>query len=224
MTTDTAFDRLRSANPFPPVSSADAETLFERITVAAPAEPPRTSSRRQSRRVLVLAVVALAAVAALASTALALSGWVGDIIGASEVHSELNAAERKISLPPGYAWPKINFPKDSVTSRGAGGSYAVNISQSAWECYWVRSIRKRDAAGQQRAHAALDDLMAKHVVVAPKGASENWAPPQTGTPTAVYADDGGYQFKQKAYAQAAAGNAQLLEQSCAANAPPGWGG
>ena len=66
--------------------------------------------------------------------------------------------------------------------------------------------------------------MTNHVVIAPKGASENWSPPQTGVPTATYADDGGYQYKQRAYAEAAAGNPQLLEQSCRANAPPGWHG
>jgi hypothetical protein len=33
----------------------------------------------------------------------------------------------------------------------------------------------------------------------------------------VFADDGGYQFKQRAYAEAAAGNPRLLQQSCRAN-------
>ena len=80
--------------------------------------------------------------------------------------------------------------------------------------------RRRPATRARRIY----DLMTNHVVIAPKGASENWSPPQTGVPTAVYADDGGYQFKQRAYAEAAAGNAQLLEERCRANAPPGWGG
>jgi hypothetical protein len=222
MTTDPAFDRLRSANRFAPVSSVDAEALFDRITIALPARRLRTSSRRYSRRALVPAV-ALALVAVLASTALALSGWIGDVIGASEVNSEFADAQSELRLPPGYVWPTLTFPTDSVTSRGAGGSYAVNMAQSAWECYWVQSIRHHDTAGEQRAQAALRDLMANHVVVAPKGASENWSPPQTATPIATYADDGGYQFKQKTYAEAAAGRPQLLEQTCRANAPPGWG-
>jgi hypothetical protein len=218
MTTDPVFDRLRSANRFLPVSLVDADALFDRITIAPPGERLRASWRRHRRRGLVLAV-ALALVALLASTAFALSGWIGGIIGASEVNTEFAGAERALSLPPGYEWPKLNFPQDSVTSRGAGGTYAVNMAQNAWECYWAQSIRGSDTAGQARARAALDDLMTNHVVIAPKGASENWSPPPTSTPTAVYADDGGYQFKQRAYAEAAAGNAQLLQQSCHANAP-----
>jgi hypothetical protein len=223
MTNDLAFDRLRAANPFSPATSVDADALFDRIVSAPLDRRLRTSTRRHYRPMLVFAVV-LALVAVLASTAVALSGWIGDVIGPSEVHSEFAKAESRLSLPPGYAWPKLNFPSDSVTSRGAGGSFAVSMSQSAWECYWVQSIHNRDIAGQQRARAALTDLMTNHIVVAPMGASENWSPPQTGTPLAVYADDGGYQFKQKTYAEAAAGNPQLLEQTCRANAPPGWGG
>jgi hypothetical protein len=61
-------------------------------------------------------------------------------------------------------------------------------------------------------------------VIAPEGASENWTPPQSAkTPTAAYADDGGYQLKLRMYAEASAGHPQLLEQSCRANALAGWG-
>jgi hypothetical protein len=35
----------------------------------------------------------------------------------------------------------------------------------------------------------------------------------------VFADDGGLQFLRKAYAQAAAGDPQLLIDTCRANAP-----
>ena len=223
MTTDLAFDRLRAANPFSPATTVDADALFDRITSSPHDRRLRTSSRRHYRPMVVFAVV-LAVVAVLASTAVALSGWIGDIIGPSEVRSEFAEAESRLTLPPGYTWPKLNFPSDSVTSLGAGGSYAVNMAQSAWECYWVQSIHNHDLAGERRAHAALTDLMTNHIVIAPNGASENWSPPQTGTPIAVYADDGGYQYKEKAYAEAAAGRPDLLEQTCRANAPPGWRG
>jgi hypothetical protein len=221
MTTDSAIDRLRAAKPLVPSSSVDAEALFSSITTAAPDRRLRKSTRRHSRPLLVFAI-AFALVAVIASTALALSGWIGEIIGPSEVNSEFVKAETQLHLPPGYTWPKFNFPADSVTSRGAGGSSAVTIAQSAWECYWVHSIRGRDAAGQQTARAALSELMANNIVIAPNGASENWSPPQAGKPVATFADDGGYQYKQRTYAQAAAGHPQLLEQSCRANAPPGW--
>ena len=40
------------------------------------------------------------------------------------------------------------------------------------------------------------------------------------TPSVVaFADDGGYQYKEKIWAQAAAGNPQNLIQSCKANGP-----
>jgi len=62
--------------------------------------------------------------------------------------------------------------------------------------------------------------MTKHTAIAPSGASENWESPQAvGTPTQVFADDGGYQYKQRIYAQAAAGDAAGVAQSCAVNGP-----
>ena len=40
--------------------------------------------------------------------------------------------------------------------------------------------------------------MANRILVAPAGASENWSPPAwTPWPSLVFADDGGYQFKQR---------------------------
>jgi hypothetical protein len=221
MSTDTAFGRLRAANPVHAAAPVDADALFDRITSTPVERPSRRASRR--RRRLIVAAVALVVAAVLASTAPAISSWIGDIIGGPEATSEYGAAQSRLTLPPGYDWPPLNFPPNSVTSRGAGGSFAVNIAQTAWECYWVKEIRSGDVAEQRRAHAAVSDLLTNHVVVAPEGASENWMPPQaTATPTAVYADDGGYQYKERMYAQAAAGRPQLLEQSCRANAPAGW--
>jgi hypothetical protein len=220
MTTDTAFDRLRRANPCPAATTADAESLFERITSTAPDARSRRRPRTYRRAALVLAVVA-ALVAVLASAAPAISNWIGDVIGKTEVTSEYADAQSKLTLPPGYAWPDQNFPANAVTSRGAGGSFAVFAAQGAWECYWVKAIRDGNVAGGRRARLALRDLMTRHIVVAPSGASENWSPPQSEhTPTAAFADDGGYELKQKMYAEAAAGRPQLLEQSCRANGPP----
>jgi hypothetical protein len=97
---------------------------------------------------------------------------------------------------------------------------AVEIDQGMWECYWVGAIKDGEAVAGQRAHAALDDLPANHAVVAPNGASENWSPPNgERTPTMVFADDGGYQLRQRAYAEAADGNPKPLEQICRARCP-----
>jgi hypothetical protein len=210
MTADTAIELVRAAKPQAHPSSVDADALFDRITSAAPG---RSRGARRRRPLFVFAV-ALALVAVIASTALAISGWLDDI-GPAEVHSEFTKAEQQLQLPPGFSWPRLNVPANSVTSRGAGGAYAVNMAQSAWECYWAQSIRSRNVSGENDARAALSDLMKNHVIIAPKGASENWAPPPSDKPVATYADDGGYQYKQHMYAA----DPQLLEQSCEANGP-----
>ncbi|HEX5467898.1 MAG TPA: hypothetical protein VFW80_02500 [Gaiellaceae bacterium] len=218
MTDDLTLQRLRAANPAPPATTVDTNALFSRITNETP-EALTDRAPRRRRRVLVLALAVLV-LAVLASTAPAISNWIGDVIGPSEVSSEYAAAQKELTLPPGYSWPDDNFPSNSVTSRGAGGSLAVMTAMGAWECYWVKAIRDGDTREQRDAHAALLNLLANHVVVAPKGASENWAPPQASeTPTAAFADDGGYEYKQRMYAAAAAGDSKLLAQSCRANGP-----
>jgi hypothetical protein len=220
MTTDLALRRLRASNPYRAHEHVDAAALFAEITSSAPDHRLRATGRRLTRRHVVAFALTLALVAVVTSTALAVSGWFGEIIGPPEVQSEYARATKQLPVPPGYAWPHLNFPSDSVTSRGGGGAFAVSIAQSAWECSWVDAIRRHDAAGEQQAHAALNELMTKHIVVAPDGASENWSPPQrVDTPTLAYADDGGYQFKERMYEQAAAGRPALLEQSCRVNGP-----
>jgi hypothetical protein len=172
--------------------------------------------------VLVAIATAIVAAAVVATAASAISSWIGDIISSPEVNAEFSEATKELPLPPGYNWPKLGFGENDVSSRGAGGAFAVAIAQSAWECYWVRSIKQGDPGGQARARSALADLMANHIVVAPAGASESWTPNDRSTPTSVFADDGGYQFKQRMYSEAAAGHPKLLEQSCRANRPAGW--
>jgi hypothetical protein len=217
MSSDYAFRRLRGANPVQVTTLVNAEDLFDRITTAPPDPRLGRLPHRRPRRGLVL-VVALVVIGALASTAPAISNWIGGLIGRSEVTSEYTHAQSRLTLPPGSAWPNLYFGSNSVSSQGAGGSFAVMFAIGAWECYWVRAISEGDIAAGRRAHAALADLVANHVVVAPRGASENWTPPRAaGPPTAVFADDGGYERKERMYAEAAAGRPQMLEQSCRAN-------
>jgi hypothetical protein len=213
--TDHTLDRLSAANPFPAATTVDAEALFDRI-VAAPGDERLVRTQRFHRRPAFVLVAAVVACGLLASAAY---GIYTNVIGGSTVKAEYLAAQKQLTLPPGYTWPTLHWPKHTVTSSGAGGGFAVGFDQGAWECYWVKAIHSGDAAAARRAHAALDDLMAKNSVVAPAGASENWSPPATGTPTQVFADDGGFQYKQRIYAAAAAGNPQLLEQSCRTNGP-----
>ena len=216
MTNDTTLARLRAANPAAPTQVAATE-LFERI-VAEP-RPDRPLRRRVSRRVLVLVAAAFVA-AIVASTAFALSHWVfGDVVHAPVSRAEYKRAQTILTLPPGYTWPALEFRADTVMVRGGGGSMAVSIDQSAWECYWVGAIKRSDDAEAARAHGVLDDLMTHRIGIAPAGAPENWAPAGAPFPYLVYADDGGYQYKQHTYAEAAAGNPTQLEQSCRANGP-----
>lgn len=218
MTTENTFSRLRAANPVTAAPAVEADALFDRI-VSLPAEARRPARARPSRRMLVLVAVALVA-AIVASTAVALSHWVfGDVVHAPVSRAEYRRAQTILELPPGFTWPAIQFRADTVMVRGGGGSMAVSIDQSAWECYWVGAIRRGDTAEAGRSHHVLDDLMKNRIGIAPEGAPENWAPAGASFPFLVYADDGGYQFKQRMYAEAAAGKPALLDQSCRANGP-----
>jgi hypothetical protein len=219
--TDHSLNRLRAANPFPDATNVDADALFDRI-VLMPRDRRAGGVPRRSRRLALVLVAALVACGVLASGAI--SGWFSHTITGPTVKAEYAAAQKQLTMPPGYSWPPLHWPANSVTSRGAGGSFAVNLDQDAWECYWVDAIHSNDLAAQRRANAALDDLMTNHAVIAPAGAPEDYTPPQSArTPTMVFADDGGYQYNQRKYAEAAAGHPQLLEQSCRANGPGSHG-
>jgi hypothetical protein len=217
--TDHTLNRLAAANPFAAGTTVDADALFDRI-VLMPSERPLDAIRKRRRNRAFVLVAALVACGLLASAAYGISTLFGDVIGGSTVKAEYVAAQKQLTLPPGYTWPALHWPAKTVTSRGAGGGFAVGFDQGAWECYWVAAIHSGDVAAGRRAHAALDDLMTDHSAVAPAGASENWSPPDAeNLPLQVFADDGGYQYKQRMYADAAAGKPQLLEQSCRNNGP-----
>ena len=209
--------RLRKANPVPLVPAVDGAELFERI-VALPreAEPERRS--RPARRALTVAVV-FAVAAIVASAAYAISSWVSSgPVKPPVTRHEYHVAQHQLTLPPGSTWPSFHIDPNSVTSVGAGGGHAVLVAQLAWSCYWVDAIRSGDTAAQQRAHAELDALLRNNVVVAPNGAPEDWTPPNPrSVPYAVLADDGGYQWLQKTYADAAGGRPQNLIDYCRAN-------
>lgn len=217
MKNDTTLTRLRAANPVAEAPAIDGDSLFDRI-VALPVESSHGRPRRNRRMLVLVAAAVVAAVAA--STAYALSHWVfADVVHAPVSRAEYKRAQTILELPPGYTWPAIEFRNDTVMTRGGGGSMAVSIDQSAWECYWVGAIQRGDTAEAGRAHQVLDDLMKTRIGIAPSGAPENWAPTGAPFPFLVYADDGGYQFKQRIYGEAAAGKPAGLEQSCRANGP-----
>jgi hypothetical protein len=220
MKTNSSITRLREANPFPPASTVEADDLFEQITASAP--DPRLAARgTPSRRRLLVVATGFAVMAVLASSAFALSNWVfGDAVEPPVTEAEYLRAQSELTLPPGYSWPVVEIPDDSVTGRGAGGGRAVMIAQNAWECYWVDAIRDGDTAAQRRARNELNALLAHNILEAPAGAPENWTPPSPPTvPFAVFANDGGLDWIRAAYTQAAAGNPQNLVDSCRANAP-----
>ena len=216
MKNDATRTRLRAANP---VAGAqlEADDLFNRI-VALPAETVRQRPRRNRRMLVLVATTFIAAI--VASTAYALQHWVfPPVVHAPVSRAEYKRAQTILGLPPGYTWPAIDFRADTVMVRGGGGSMAVSIDQSAWECYWVGAIKRGDTAAAARAQLVLDDLMKNRISVAPAGAPENWGPTDKTFPWLVFANDGGYQFKQRIYAAAAAGKPAGLEQSCRANGP-----
>ena len=213
--------RLRKANPLPLVPAVDGGDLFAQITAVPP--DPRLRARPRpfvARRPAIAVVLVLAVAAVLASTAFGLSNWLGAAAKPQVTRHEFQVAQHELTLPPGYTWPKLHIDPHSLTGLGAGGGHAVIAAEAAWTCYWVDAIRSGDTAAQRQSHEELDSLLQNHVIVAPKNASENWTPPNPPkAPFAVFADDGGYQWLQKAYAQAAAGNPQLIADYCKANKP-----
>jgi len=205
------MERLIAANPVSSVPALDDRELFDRI-VALPQVRRRRIPRKRTAVVLAFAAAAL-----IASTTYGVSSWLV-AVQPPVTQREYRDAQQYLTLPPGYTWPELRIETNSVTSPGAGGGHAVTVAMVDWECYWVSAIRAHDAAAQQRAHAELDTLLRDNTVIAPSNESENWSPPvDPQQPVQVFADDGGYQYKQRMYAEAAAGDPILLAQSCRAN-------
>jgi hypothetical protein len=217
MRNDSALAHLRRLNPVPKAASVDGAELFERITSLPPDE--RLAARRPTyRRRIALVAVALAAMAILATTAFAVANWFGDAVEPAVTKQEYETAQGELTLPPGATWPSFRIVPNSVTSRGAGGGYAVLIAMNRWECYWVDAIRRGDEPAQERSHATLAGLLQNNVLEAPKGAPENYTPPNPpSVPYAVFAHDGGLDYIRGMYRDAASGDAKSLAQSCKAN-------
>ena len=218
MKNDPTLAYLRRLNPVPEAPSVDSGGLFDRITSLPRGERP-APRRSTARRRVALVAVGLAVMALLATTALAISGWFGDVVKPPVTRQEYRNAQDVLTLPPGATWPDLSLEPNSVTTRGGGGGYAVMIAMGSWECYWVDAIESGDRSAQQQADDELTSLLHDHVVVAPAGASENWAPTGHAFPVVAFADDGGYQYKEQMYAAAAAGDPKNLIQSCRANGP-----
>ena len=107
MTSESTYERLRTANPAPFIEQTDSLDLFRQITALAGDprldKPPRPPFIR--RRGVALAV-AFAVAALLASTAFAISRLVGgDVVGPSVTREEYLLAQRRLTLPPGATWP-----------------------------------------------------------------------------------------------------------------------
>jgi hypothetical protein len=217
--------RLRKAAPAAPLPAIDRDLLFNRI-VAQPGDPGVAAHTRRPRsapRKLTIALIAFALAAMTAGTAVATGflGWHDEAAIVKSPHgwqALYRAATRQLTLPPGETWPHRTLPPNSVTGKSQPGGEAVAISQNRWECYWAHAIQTGNTAAQKQAQAALADIVAHHILVAPAGSSENVAPPSNlKGPFAIFADDGGLQFVKQMYADAAAGRPAMLIQSCRAN-------
>jgi hypothetical protein len=223
-----SMERLLRARPDIP-DAIDRDALFAQIVATAQDHEQPQMSRSGRRRLAIgciaAAVLCLTAGTAFAVTGFNLFGWHTDttiVKNPREWQRLYHDATRELTLPPGEHWPDRTLPPDTVTSRTGPAGTAVAISQTAWECYWVGAIRRGDGTAGRQAHAALDDLLAHHILVAPPGSPENVAPPAgTRPPFEIYASDGGIQFVRKMYRDAANGHPANLIQSCRANGPVG---
>ena len=79
MKNDSTLAYLRRLNPVPEAASVDGAELFERIT-SLPRDERPAPRRSATRRRVALVAVGLAVMALLATTALAISGWFGDVV------------------------------------------------------------------------------------------------------------------------------------------------
>ena len=223
-----SMERLLRARP-DITDAIDRDALFAQIVATAQDHEQPQMSRSGRRRLAIgciaVAVLCLTAGTAFAVTGFNLFGWHTDttiVKNPREWQRLYHEATRELTLPPGEHWPDRTLPPDTVTSRTGPAGTAVAISQTAWECYWVDAIRRGDGTAGRQAHAALDGLLAHHIVVAPPGSPENVAPPAgTKPPFEIYASDGGIQYVRKMYRDAANGHPANLIQSCRANGPVG---
>lgn len=208
-----SIDPLATANPVPAASTAFDEQLFAQI-VALPRD--RAARRRPRKRVAVAVVFATALL--VTSTAVGVDRWLTGAVKPDVTLAEYKESQALVPLPPGATWPVLHVEPNSMTTRGGGGGYALEIAMTKWECYWAAAIRSGDGPAQQRSKAVLHDLLRNHAVVKPDAAPEDWVPASPPAfPYVVYADDGGYQFELKIWAEAADGDVSGIEQSCRAN-------
>jgi hypothetical protein len=208
-----SIDLLATANPVPAPAAVEDDELFARIV----ALPRGQATRRRPRKRVAVAIV-LAVAAVLTSTAVGVDHWLTGAVKPDVTLAEYRAAQSLVPLPPGATWPTLHVDPNSMTTRGGGGGYAVEIATTKWECYWAAAIRTGDTAGQRRANTVLHALLRDHAVIKPDAAPEDWVPASPPAfPYVVFADDGGYQFQLRIWAQAAAGDPSGVAQSCRAN-------
>jgi hypothetical protein len=220
------IERLQNAAPAAPAPVLDRDALFAGIVAGTgdPAVAPRVrrqGSARRRRLTIALVVVAIAGLTTASAFATGVISWHDDIAiiqDPQQWEALYRDATQKLTLPPGQSWPHRTLAPDTITGMSQPGGEAVAISRLRWECYWGAAIRSGDTAAQTQAQAALADINARHTLVAPDGSSENVAPPDNlQGPFEIFANDGGFQFVTKMYADAAAGKPAMLFQSCRVN-------
>src|SRR6187200_2967919 len=101
MKNDSTLAYLRRLNPVPEAPSVDGADLFDRIT-SLPREERLLPKRFAARRRIALVVMAL-----LATTALAISGWFGDVVKPPVTRQEYRNAQDVLTLPPGATWHEL---------------------------------------------------------------------------------------------------------------------
>ena len=171
-------------------------------------------------------MLCLTAGTAFAVTGFNLFGWHTDttiVKSPREWQRLYHDATRRADAAPGRALAGPHAPaRHRHVAHPAGRHRRRHLADGVGVLLGGRHPPRGTRPARRQAHAALDDLLAHHVVVAPPGSPENVAPPAgTKPPFAIFASDGGIQYTRKMYRDAANGHPATLIQSCRANGPVG---
>lgn len=163
--TDELIGKIRAVDPavhMPPDAHAVREATRERILQSSPDAPARGSRAKHSptRARRGLAIAMASALLVLAVPAAGAWAYFTYFTGSDTAMEEFHAAQKDIELPAGAQWAEPNLPDDAVYGSKTGLIAAVSQAMRAWFQEWIAAHEAGDAARQQAAIVAVENLIA----------------------------------------------------------------